>query len=311
MNNKRIIITGAAGLLGQNLVPRLKEAGYNDIVAIDKHPANIKILKRQHSDITVIEADLAVPGSWEQSFAGCHTLVIAHAQIGGKTPESFIRNNVEATKRVLDAAQASNINYIVHISSSVVNSAAVDSYTETKKQQEHEVQKFQTKKIILRPTLMFGWFDRKHLGWLARFMTRMPLFPIPGSGRYLRQPLYVGDFCNVIISAIKTENCGIYNITGQERIYYIDLIRSIKGAVNSNVRIIKIPYSVFWLLLKTFSIFSSDPPFTVTQLKALVTPDVFEVIDWPKIFTVKATPLALALEETFTHPVYAEVVLEF
>ena len=41
---------------------------------------------------------------------------------------------------------------------------------------------------------MFGWFDRKHLGWLARFMCRVPVFPIPGSGEYLRQPLYVGDF---------------------------------------------------------------------------------------------------------------------
>ena len=31
---------------------------------------------------------------------------------------------------------------------------------------------------------MFGWFDRKHLGWLARFMTRAPVFPVPGHGRY-------------------------------------------------------------------------------------------------------------------------------
>ena len=49
---------------------------------------------------------------------------------------------------------------------------------------------------VLRPTLMFGWFDRKHLGWLARFMRKVPVFPIPDEGRYLRQPLYVGDFCN-------------------------------------------------------------------------------------------------------------------
>ena len=25
--------------------------------------------------------------------------------------------------------------------------------------------------VVLRPTLMFGWFDRKHLGWLSRFMS--------------------------------------------------------------------------------------------------------------------------------------------
>ena len=25
---------------------------------------------------------------------------------------------------------------------------------------------------MLRPTLMFGWFDQKHLGWLSRFMAK-------------------------------------------------------------------------------------------------------------------------------------------
>ena len=56
---------------------------------------------------------------------------------------------------------------------------------------------------MLRPTLMFGWFDRKHLGWLARFMQRAPVFPIPGHGRYLRQPLYAGDFCDIIMACIE------------------------------------------------------------------------------------------------------------
>ena len=36
---------------------------------------------------------------------------------------------------------------------------------------------------ILRPTLMFGWFDRKHLGWLARFMQKAPVFPIHVPGK--------------------------------------------------------------------------------------------------------------------------------
>ena len=42
-----------------------------------------------------------------------------------------------------------------------------------------------------------------------------------------------------------------------------------------------------------------------------MTPDVFEVIDWPGIFGVKATPLHRALEQTFQHPVYSNIVLEF
>ena len=48
----KIVITGAAGLMGQNLIPRLLAAGFTDIVAIDKHPANVAILRRFHSGIS-------------------------------------------------------------------------------------------------------------------------------------------------------------------------------------------------------------------------------------------------------------------
>ena len=57
--------------------------------------------------------------------------------------------------------------------------------------------------------------------------------------------------------------------------------------------------------------FDSNPAFTVGQLKALVTPDIFEVIDWPTIFGTTTTPLQEALNKTFRDPVYSRIVLEF
>ena len=41
----RVVVTGAAGLVGQNLVPRLKARGFTDIVGIDKHAANSAIFR--------------------------------------------------------------------------------------------------------------------------------------------------------------------------------------------------------------------------------------------------------------------------
>ena len=114
-----------------------------------------------------------------------------------------MRNNIDSTRLVLDAIKANDVPYLVHISSSVVESVADDFYTNTKKDQEKMVLESGIPCPVLRPTLMFGWFDRKHLGWLSRFMKKVPVFPIPGHGRYMRQPLYVGDFANIIISCIE------------------------------------------------------------------------------------------------------------
>lgn len=311
MLDRKIVITGGAGLVGQNLVQRLANSGCRNIVTIDKNEHNSAILRRMQPSVNMVVADLADTGTWEDQLANCAALVIAHAQIGGLDPKEFERNNVRATELVLGAAKGHSVPYLVHLSSSVVNSAAVDNYTETKKRQEALVVAAGIKHIVLRPTLMFGWFDRKHMGWLARFMGRAPFFPVPGSGRFVRQPLYVGDFCAIIIAAIEAELTGSYNITGQEEIAYIDLMRAVRRCVNGKARLIRIPYPAFWLLLKAYGTFNANPPFTTKQLRALVTPDLFEVIDWPSIFGVHATRLEQALSETFTDPTYSHVTLEF
>ena len=310
--NQKILLPGGAGLVGQNLVARLKAKGYTNIVVLDKHRANLAVLKQVQPDITTEYADLAVPGDWLRHFDGAEVVVMLQAQIGGNDYQEFVSNNLDATRLILDAIKANNIPYLVHISSSVVESAADDFYTNTKKDQERMVLESGIACPILRPTLMFGWFDRKHLGWLSRFMKKVPIFPIPGHGRYMRQPLYVGDFCNIIISCIENRVAdGIYNISGHEKIDYIDIIREIKRATGAKALILKIPYSVFYVLIWIWGLFDKKPPFTTQQLAALSTKDEFEVIDWPGIFGVSYTSFALAIDETFNDPTYSQVVLEF
>ncbi|MDP3493891.1 MAG: NAD-dependent epimerase/dehydratase family protein [Hyphomonadaceae bacterium] len=307
----RILVAGAAGLVGQNLIPKLKADPACSILAIDKHPQNTKILRKLHPEIDVLEADLADPGAWVAEARQCDVAVMLQAQIGGLEREEFTRNNITSTNRILEAVSGGSAKYLCHISSSVVNSKAVDLYTESKKAQEEVVAASSITHVVLRPTLMFGWFDRKHLGWLRRFMDRSAVFPIPGHGRYPRQPLYAGDFSSIVASTLQSGITGSYNISGLAKIDYIDLIRAIKEVTKARASVIKIPYTVFAALLAARATFDRNPPFTTTQLKALVIPETFEVIDWPGIFGVKATPLRDALDLTFNHPVYSKVTLTF
>ena len=310
--DKKIIIPGAAGLVGQNLIIALKEIGCKNIVAFDKHSANIEILRKLHPDIEVIEADISEPGVWQTACKDGDVVVMLQAQIGSKESAPFVRNNIESTRLMLETMKTYKIPYVVHISSSVVESVADDDYTKTKKEQEKQVAESGLDYCILRPTLMFGWFDRKHLGWLSRFMQKIPVFPIPGNGRYMRQPLYVRDFCNIIVSCMENEPKGeVYNITGRENVDYVDIIRTIRDTIRARTLIIHIPYWLFWVLLKIYAVFDKDPPFTADQLKALVAGDEFEVIPWWDIFHVTPTPFKKAIEETFTDPTYSRLTLKF
>ncbi|QYY33334.1 NAD-dependent epimerase/dehydratase family protein [Cupriavidus pinatubonensis] len=311
--NEKIVLPGGAGLVGQNLAARLKDLGYTNIVVLDKHRANVEVLKRTQPGIRVECVDISTAGDWVREIEDAAVVVMLQAQIGGIDYDEFVRNNVESTGVILEAIKnCETPPYLVHISSSVVESVADDFYTRSKIAQEKLVLDSGIPCPILRPTLMFGWFDRKHLGWLSRFMKKVPVFPIPGNGRYMRQPLYVGDFCNVIISCIEHRlGGGIYNISGHEKVDYVDIIREIKRVTRAPARILHIPYSLFYSLLWTWALFDKNPPFTTQQLAALSAKDEFEVIDWPGIFGVPCTPFKKAIDETFNDPRYGSVVLEF
>ena len=309
--HSKLVLTGAAGLVGQNLIVELKAQGYTNLVAIDKHEYNLDILRRLHPDVHTILADLAENGEWAEAFAGAACVVQLHAQITGKYTEPFMRNNISATHRVLDATRRHKIPYLVHISSSVVVSVANDDYTNTKKTQEKLVVESSIPHCVLRPTLMFGWFDPKHLGWLSRFMAKTPMFPIPGDGRYMRQPLYERDFCRCIIRCIETQPDGdIYDVVGDTRIDYVDIIKTIKQAKQLRTLIVHIPYGLFQFLLRLYAVFSSRPPFTADQLKALTAGDDFKGIDTEKVFGVRQTPFADAVRESYCDLRYSSIVLK-
>jgi nucleoside-diphosphate-sugar epimerase len=311
IRSQKIVITGAAGLVGQNLTIMLREMGYRHLVAIDKQKNNLALLGQLNSGVRTVLADVAEEGPWADELKDAGALVMLHAQIGGLEPEAYVRNNIAATDRLLQEVKRFGVPYVVHISSSVVNSVADDDYTRTKKVQEEHFLASGVTGCVLRPTLMYGWFDPKHFGWLSRFMEKVPVFPIPGHGRYMRQPLYNRDFCRAIEWCLRTQPRGeIYDLVGQDRIDYIDIIRAIRRVKGLRTPIVCIPKWLFAALLRVYGLFTAQPPFTAAQLKALTAGDDFRGVDIRQTFGFEPTPVEAGLHETFTHPVYAKYAVE-
>ncbi|MES2087482.1 MAG: NAD(P)-dependent oxidoreductase [Patescibacteria group bacterium] len=313
MNNKniKIAITGGAGFVGQNLLFELKSERYTRFVVIDKSAYNLSILHRLHPEVDVVEADLAISSDfWERTLEGVDVVIQLQAQITSTHSEQFKRNTIDTTYSVLNACRKFSVPRLIHVSSSVVNSVATDDYTNAKKIQEAGVLRSGLRYTVLRPTLMFGPFDPKHLGWLSRFMEKTPIFPIPGNGKFLRQPLYVKDFCRCLVRSLKPEfNNQVFDIVGDTRIDYQDIIFAIIRAKKLSTKIIHIPIVFFGFMLQICALFVQKPPFTVQQLTALVAGDDFKGVDTKKVFGVTQTPFEDAIQETFVKTKYIDVVL--
>ncbi len=298
---KKTIVTGAAGLVGQNLIPMLVKEGYR-VIALDRNP-NIALLQRLNPAVQCIRTDVSEHGTWEEEFKGAYCVIQLHAQIASPFPEPFVKSNVVGVQHILDLCKKYKIKNLIHLSSSVVISVAKDEYTQTKRKGEEFVRASNVPHTILRPPLMYGCFDAKHLGWITRFMERWPIFPVPGSGNYVRQPLYVNDLCKVVVALTKRKPQNkTWNIIGREKIRYIDLLRIIAKTRGWKRWFIPIPISLFSLMLKVYGWFTGKPMFTPEQLKALVAGDEFPIEPWCEEFNVPYTPFKEAMWKTWHSP---------
>ena len=143
-------------------------------------------------------------------------------------------------------------------------------------------------------------------------MKKIPIFPIPVTGRFKRQPLFVGDFCRIIVKALEDKSIsGVFNISGLEKIDYRELMSLLKYHARSRTIFVFLPIALFNFFLKIWSLVSSKPAFTASQLEALTAGDEFEIIDWPKIFSIERTSLKDALKITFEHRIYSKINIPF
>jgi nucleoside-diphosphate-sugar epimerase len=297
-----VVLAGGAGMVGQNLTPLLQARG-DRVVVLDKNRPNLALLARLNPGVETHLADLAEPGPWMDLFGGAAAVVDLKAQIAAPGPELFERNNVRAQRHILEACRRASIRHLIHLSSSVVISVARDAYSETKRQAERLVRESGVLFTTLRPPLMFGCFDVKHLGYISRLLERTPLLPIPGSGRYLRQPLYVMDLCRIILVCLgRPPSNAAHDVIGHERLDFIDLIRMIARARRLHRVILPTPLPLFALLLRTYGLLTRRPAFVQEQLEALVAGDDFPVSPWVEEFGVRYTPFSEGLEETLAAP---------
>lgn len=298
------MLAGGAGMVGQNLAPLLLETGAR-VVALDKNEHNVRLLERLNPGIEVHVADLAAEGGWSGLFGGADAVVDLKAQIASPDPGVFERNNVLTQRHLLEACRAHAVPHLVHLSSSVVISVGKDGYTESKRAAEEMVRASGLPWTILRPPLMFGCFDVKHLGYITRLLERAPVLPIPGSGRYLRQPLYVMDLCRVILRCLERGPSGtVHSLIGHERIDFIDLLRTIARERGLRRLLLPVPLPLFSLALTAGAVLLRRPPFTREQLEALVAGDDFPVEPWTETFEVPYTPFERGLREVYASPRY-------
>jgi NADH dehydrogenase len=165
---------------------------------------------------------------------------------GGATWTQTI-DNVASLAR---AATEAGVRRLVYIS--VANAAhdAPTAYFRAKAAAEDAVTSAGVSHAIVRPTLLYGETDIliNNMAWTLR---RLPLFGVPGDGRYRVNPVYVGDVVDLCIELARDGDSQTVDAAGPETVAFDELVRLVGRAVGHQRRLVHLPPA---LVLATTSV---------------------------------------------------------
>jgi UDP-glucuronate 4-epimerase len=224
----RILVTGAAGFIGSHLAEELAGVGH-DVVGLDAFtPYYDRSLKERNAaavraaGVRLLELDLAVD-DLAPALDGVEAVYHLAAQPGLSATTSlatYVRNNITASARLLEAAKARPLSLFVHISTSSVYGAVATGgedeppaptshYGITKLASEHlalaAARDGSVPACALRIFSVYGPRERpeKLFPLLIDHIERDRPFPLfEGSGEHLRSFTYVGDVVGGCLAAL-------------------------------------------------------------------------------------------------------------
>jgi nucleoside-diphosphate-sugar epimerase len=266
------LVTGAAGFIGSRLCEHLLASG-DEVVAIDAltdyyargdKEQNVSRL-REVGDFTFVEGDLndiALTGLLD----GVAVIYHLAGQPGvraswGADFDGYVRQNVLATQRLLEACRQHSLRKLIYASSSSVYGEA-DSYPLSESMVPHPISPYGVTKLAaehlchtyrvafsvptasLRLFSVYGPRQRPDMAFsrLVACAVRGGTFELNGDGEQTRDWTFVEDVVSAMRSAAVADFVGVANVGGGARISMNEVIEVLTDLCGP-VRVVRRPHT--------------------------------------------------------------------
>lgn len=261
-----ILVTGATGFIGLNLVRRLA-AEAKPVRALVRNAEKARRFLGPDVDASV--GDVLDRGSLARAAEGADTIIHLVGIIQEARGATFEGIHVRGTENLLVAAREAGVRRFVFQSALGTRPNAASRYHQTKWEAEERVRATGLSWTILRPSLVYGRGDDFTVR-LAEVIRLSPAVPVLGSGKGRFQPVYVDDMTACLARAADDAHAGrIMEIGGPDVLTLDQIIEEIARALGRRRSFVHVPIPFVRPAARLFEIFLPSPPVTVDQLTML------------------------------------------
>ncbi len=250
---QNILITGASGFVGQNLIEYLKN--YNLITISRKNGFNYNLINNDFLDNNKIEIIIHLAGK-------------AHDLKKTSNDSEYYKANTDLTISLFDSFLKSNAKKFIYLSSvkavkdfieypltEDTDPTPISVYGKSKLNAEKYLLSkkidYNKKLLILRPCMIHGPGNKGNLNLLYKLVSKNLPWPL-GAFENKRSFCSIDNLNFIIDQLISREdvNSGIYNIADDEPLSTNQIIELIAKTQNHKSKIIKLPKSIIYFLAK-------------------------------------------------------------
>jgi nucleoside-diphosphate-sugar epimerase len=258
------LVTGAFSYSGSRIGELLIESG-RDVRTLTHHPDREHPLRAR---VHAAPYRFDDPAALARSLDGITTLYNTYwvrFERGATTYANAIANS----RALFEAARRAGVARIVHVS---IANPSIDSplpYYRGKALVEQALATAGVPYGIVRPTFLFGGGQdilANNIAWILR---RMPLFVVPGDGRYQVQPVHVDDLARICLQAAHDRSGVVMDAAGPDTMSFEELVRAIRDAVTRGTPILRAPSAAMAALARGLGLIVRDVVLTADEIRGL------------------------------------------
>jgi NADH dehydrogenase len=259
------LVTGAFSYSGSHIAERLLEEG-RSVRTLTFHPHRPHPLQGRVDARAYRFADIDALARTLEGVTNLYNTYWVRFDHDRATFADAVRNS----QSLFVAARRAAVARVIHLSIANPSLESPLPYYRGKARVERELADVAIPYSIVRPTWIFGGQRDVLTNNIAWILRRFPLFPIPGDGQYLVQPVHAADLADICVEQARADGDVIVDAAGPESMSFEQLVRAIRAAVGSRAAIIHVPPRVMSAASRALGLVVRDVVLTPDEITGLM-----------------------------------------